>query len=1204
VKSLKLKLYRYTLFAAIFFLWQLVSYAQTVSINEFMASNASTIADEDGDFEDWIEIHNYGEEEINLEGWALSDNFSQSMMWLFPDTVIRPGEFILVWASGKDRKSESLHTNFSIDTQGEELLLVHYTGNWVDIVNPVNLPADISYGRKPDGTGNWYYFTEPTPGESNSSEGFPEFLMSPVFSTAGGFYTEEFELNLWHPDPDVTILFTLDGSEPSPENIGGKTYKYKNSYPQNPGDPVGNFITGSFTTHHYQGSPILITDRSEQPDSLTGISSTWHLTPKYFPGQPVFKGTVVRAAAFKEGALASPIQTHSFFVSHAGDERYSLPVISINLPEDALFDYHKGIYVAGEDFDRWRQQNPAEEVHEGRPANYHRRGIEWEYRANLEFFEMPGASNVINQQIGLRIHGGYGRAYPRKSFRLYARGQYGQSEFHHQVFKDQSYSEYKRLLLRNSGDDGLKTNFRDALIQTLVKDLRFDTQAYRPAIVFVNSEYWGVINLRERYDKHYINRVYGVKEDELDLLTGRHVAQEGDDLHYVQTLNFIEQNGLANDENYAYINTRIDVENFIDYNIANIYVRNVDWPSNNIDFWRKRTSSYEPDAPYGHDGRWRWLLYDTDAGLGGWGNWYAHNMLEFATEEGNEEWPNPDWSTWLLRKMFENESFRIDFINRFADIMNTIFLPWYVESVMKNLKSAIEPEMKEHLERWSEPEDIKTWNENVAIMLDFARKRPPNQRAHIVDFFDLKGTCNVRFDVSHPWHGHIKINTIDITPATAGVSNDPYPWRGIYYREVPITVKAVSAPGYRFSHWEGDFAGTDSIISITPAADINLKAYFINTGVQQLLNFWMFDGKLPNDLPLLKIPAVYNMADEATLSFQSCLPGYPYDPTHELWRMGSLERRNNSTELNYRPEGNDHIPYMDSDMRGIQVRQPLAYDDRESALIFHVPASRVKDLIFSFAAMDEGAADALVIDYSVDGAETWTHQHISNYYLPLTEHYMLYSVDFSHIKDISGNPDFYIRIRFSGTNLHANNGNRVSFNNISLDGVVCMAYRINVLKNGPGNVNPTGKVNMVQCGSQKFEFIPAPNHIIRELTMDGISIMGKVTVFDDHTGEFVLSGPVADHELKVFFELDPLLIHQNEDLIVYPNPFSHFVNIASANEVTLVEIFDLKGARVFSSGFSNKQIELNLSHLQSGLYVMRIAHSNGMDSRKIQILRE
>jgi len=1195
-------LYRYIFFAAIIFSWQLVSYAQTLSINEFMASNVSTIADEDGDFEDWIEIHNYGEEEINLEGWALSDNFALPMMWLFPDTVIQPGEFILVWASGKDRKDESLHSNFSIDTQG--VLLVHPTGNWVDIVNPVNLPADISYGRKPDGTGNWYYFNEPTPGESNTTQGFSEYLTPPVFSTDGGFFAEQFELNIWHPDPEVTIVFTLDGSEPSPENITGKTYTYKNSYPQNPGDPVGGFLTGSYTSHLYDGSPILIADRSEQPDNLTGISSTWHRTPKYFPEQPVFKGTVVRAAAFREGTLASPIKTHSFFVSPKGDERYSLPVISISIPEDALFDYYDGIYVAGEDFDQWRQQNPTDEVHEGRPANYHRRGIEWEYKANMEFFEMPGAQSVLNQQLGLRIHGGYGRAFPRKSFRLYARGQYGQPAFDHQVFKDQYHSEYKRLLLRNSGDDGIKTNFRDALIQTLVKDLRFDTQAYRPAIVFLNSEYWGVLNLRERYDKHYIERVYGVKEDELDLLTGRHVAQEGDNFHYVETLDFIQQNGLAIEENFSYINTRIDVENFIDYNITNIYVRNVDWPGNNIDFWRKRTNSYKPDAPYGHDGRWRWLLYDTDAGLGGWGNWYAHNMLEFATAEGNEEWPNPDWSTWLLRKMFENETFRIDFINRFADLMNTIFLPAYVQSVLKNLKSVIEPEIEEHLERWNEPKDIKKWNDNVAIMLDFARRRPSNQRAHILNFFDLKGTCNVRLDVSHPWHGHIKINTIDLVPSTAGVSIDPYPWRGIYYLDVPLVIKAVSAQGYRFSHWEGDYSGTDSIISITPAADINLKAHFINTGEQQLLNFWIFDERLPNDFPLETIPAVYNIADEATLFFQSCLPGYPYDPSHELWRTGSLERRNNPTMLNYRPEGNNHIAYHDSHMRGIQVRQPLTYGDSESALIFHLPATRVKDLVFSFAAMDEGAADALVIDYSVDGAESWTHQHISNYYLTLTDHYLLYSVDFRNIDVINGNPDFYIRISFSGTNLDANNGNRVTFNNFSMDGVVCMAYRINVLKHGPGNVNPEGKVNMVQCGSQKFHFTPIPNHFIRDLTLDGVSILEEVIISDDHSGEFILHGPFADHELKVFFEFDPLLIHENEDLIVYPNPFSYFVNIASAKMVTGIDVFDLKGRILFSSVFSNKQIELDLSHLVSGLYIMRITHSDGVDSRKIQVLRE
>ena len=453
-------------------------------------------------------------------------------------------------------------------------------------------------------------------------------------------------------------------------------------------------------------------------------------------------------------------------------------------------------------------------------------------------------------------------------------------------------------------------------------------------------------------------------------------------------------------------------------------------------------------------------------------------------------------------------------------------------------------------------------------------------------------------------HFYIKINTIQIKASTPGVSEEPYPWKGIYFKDIPISLTAIPAAGYRFSHWEGDYNSTDSIITITSDADSNLKAHFINTEEQHLLNFWMFDRRIPNDLPLEEIPAVYSHADVATLYYQSCLPGYPYDPSHEYWRIGSLERRNNPTALNYRMEGNNHIPYDNSDMLGIQVKQPLAHGERESELIFHLPATRVKDLVFSFAATDDGAADALVVDYSVDGASNWTNQHLVNYYLPLTNQYILYEIDFSHIDEINGNPDFFIRIRFSGNNLYNNNGKSVTFNNFSLDGVVCMAYKIHIKKYGPGSVIPAENVNMVKCGSQKFILTPLIGHVIGDLTLDGVSKMDEVIVKEEHVGEFVLHNPSADHELMVFFEFDPFLIHEYEDLIIYPNPSGNYVNIASKSMVSRIEIFDLKGNKVFTAGFTQRQIELDLSHMLSGLYIIIVTQSDGVASRKLQILRE
>src|SRR5690606_35043493 len=135
----------------------------------------------------------------------------------------------------------------------------------------------------------------------------------------------------------------------------------------------------------------------------------------------------------------------------------------------------------------------------------------------------------------------------------------------------------------------MNTLFRDAMMQALGKGMRMDTQDYRPAVVFLNGEYWGILNLRERYDQHYLARTYGVNPDNVDHLANHNEVDQGDATHYQQTIQYIQNNNLANDDNFRELQTRIDTDNYMDYTIANIFTDNRDWPGNNIDYWRLRT---------------------------------------------------------------------------------------------------------------------------------------------------------------------------------------------------------------------------------------------------------------------------------------------------------------------------------------------------------------------------------------------------------------------------------------------------------------------------------------------------------------------------------------------------------------------------------------------------------------------------------------
>jgi hypothetical protein len=1021
--------------------------SQHISINEFMASNATTITDEDGDYEDWIEIYNPGTSGIDLEGYGLSDNISEPFRWAFPAVNLAPGEFLVVWASGKDRRQadEPLHTNFSISNLGEPLLLSKSDGMLISYIPATALIADVSYGRFPDGSPDWYYFQESTPGQSNSTQTFDQILSPPVFSHTGGFYFEGFDLTLSAGESGSEIFYTLDGSEPDMQNTTGTIFPYKNIYPQHPGDPFGEFLTGSYKSYSYNQSSIQIYDRSEEADSMTHKASSFFNLPYYFPDDPVYKGVVVRARSYRPGSIPSPVSTEVYFINPLGRDRFSLPVINISTNVRHFFDYYNGIYNPGIDFDTWRLNNPDANVTGGRPANYRRRGDEAEFPAHFTFFEPEQSFPALSQDIGFRIHGGWSRAYPMKSLRIYARGRYGPSELSHPFFPDQDYSSYRRILLRNSGNEWSFTLFRDALIQRVVRHLNFETLAYRPSVLLVNGEYWGIHNIRERHDKHYLERVFGVNPDKIDYLEGNAIINEGDNLHYLETLQYIETNDITQNEHYEHILTRIDTENYIDYQIANIYAANSDWPGNNIDYWRKRTNTYIPNSPYGHDGRWRWLVFDMDFGFA-----YIHgtpssnhNTLAFATEPGNNDWPNPDWSTFLLRNLLENQTFKLQFINRFADLINTAFLPDRINNLITEFQERNLPEMPEHIHRWKNPESINDWNFEINRMRYFVNTRPERQRNHILDFFDLEETLPVIVHVSDPEQGLIRVNSIDIIPETPGVSENPYPWTGIYFQGVPIAIKAIGYDGYEFSHWEGTSQQTETITGDPSEFEMVTAIFKPAEGngngeepeYRDLIHYWYFTTNLPNDQPLEVIDPHFSLLDEAKLTFHSALEGYPFQPGNYFWRKASLERQNAPTEINYRTEGNHYLPYDQEIMRGVQVKQPFAGDAGENTLIFHVPSTGYERLFFRFAAKDYYAAENIVADYSVSSESTeWVTNELKYSILQLSGEYQLFTFDLTNTIAANNNPNLKIRLRFECNDPFMDEEYRVSLNNFSLEG--------------------------------------------------------------------------------------------------------------------------------------------------------------------------
>ncbi|WP_298222167.1 putative Ig domain-containing protein, partial [Flavobacterium sp.] len=1000
--------------------------AQNIVINEVLASNTVSIQDEDSSHQDWIELYNAGASSVNLLGFGLSDDPLLLYKWTFPNVSLGAGQYLIVWASDKNRSvpGNPLHTNFKISASGESLYLTNTSAVTISTVPSVSLQADISYGKSPNGTGPYVFFGTPTPNAANTATGYSQALNPPVFSQASGFQTSGFNLTISSPDPGVTILYTLDGSEPDENNLSGTTYNYKNQYPKLPGQAFGSFLFNSFQTLQYT-APIAVADRTSQPNKISAMSTTYDFTPPYFPNGPIYKGNVIRAKAVKPGALSSRVITKNYFITPSGPGKFSLPVLSLSVDENKLYDYEDGIAVAGIDFDNWRTANPTE-IPDRETGNFERSGIANERKANMQYF--VNGTEMINQDVGIRIRGAYSRVYPSKSWNIAARADFGDDNMSYKFFADEPYTSYERLSAKSGGSDFYNTMFRDAMNHQLVKDLRMETESFQPMVVFMNGEYWGLLNMREKYDNNYFKQVYNI--DAVDLLENQGAIQEGDDVDYEDMYNYISTHTFTSDANYAYIQTRMDTDNFIDYFTTNIFYQNDDWPGNNIIYWRKRTAGFVANAPYGHDGRWRWAIHDTDSTLDD----PNYNSLRDATST-TDVGPNPAWSTLILRKLLANTTFKNDFINRFADLMNTNFLSTRIKAKIDEIAAIIAPEMNDQYFRWKAPADNGDWQYHLGQEKLFADQRPSQQRSHIRSKFGISSNINATLNVSNYNHGYIKISTINIADGTPGISGNPYPWTGIYFNGIPLKLKAIAKPGYLFSHWTGASSSTDADITITPSGNFSITAVFVpdgNVDVTVPIYFWMMNGSITNGAQLTSLNSTYELAADGVIQYQSCNTGYPTTNGGK----SSMERRNLPTPINYRQSVNGNLAYASSDMKGLQIKQPFRSGSLENTMVFNFSTTGYKKIQFSFAAVDEGAASAISMDYAVNsGAPVWITTGLAATSLPLTASYQLFQIDFSSIATVDNNPNFKIRLRFTGPNMTDDLGKRVTFNNIAVDGV-------------------------------------------------------------------------------------------------------------------------------------------------------------------------
>ncbi len=493
------------------------------------------------------------------------------------------------------------------------------------------------------------------------------------------------------------------------------------------------------------------------------------------------KPTVVRARAFREGFLPGPVATGSFLIG----EKSRLPIASIVTSPRNLFDPDRGIYTEGRDY---MDRVP------GPVYNFNR---EWERPAFFEWFE-PNGTRTIRQEIGLRIHGGWSRHYDQKSLRLYARNRFGESVLDHPFFPELGIDSFRRLLLRNSGNDWKLAFMRDAIGHELAAEMGLDSQAWRPSIVYLNGLYWGIQNLRERIDSHYLASRHAINNSQIDLI--QNTVKSGDLLQWNKLTSFFGTwDNINQDQRLSQLGEFVNIDNLIDYVIAQIFLANTDWPLNNVRKWRPRHEN----------GKWQWIPYDLDGILGVLNRSPSEDTFRHKVISLNHV-GRPVFIK-IIQKILAEEKGRQRFAHRFTTHMQTTLSEDNILRAIDSKQTALMPEMARHIDRWrmdsvaAENEviheewslpltGIDDWLAEVQKLRDYAELRHGFVWQHLQSDLGLGDPATLKID---DLPGLLDIEVEGLSMPKAGDE-----WCAQFFTRLPMRLSLRLAKNWRLAGWE------------------------------------------------------------------------------------------------------------------------------------------------------------------------------------------------------------------------------------------------------------------------------------------------------------------------------------------------------------------------------------------------------------------
>lgn len=606
---------------------------------------------------DWVELHNSTGSAVSLAGYGISNNPKNPAKWVFPDISIEPGEYLLLYATGSADKAQkkNLKLNFNISSTGEALFFFDPNGKLIDKLSAGRMRSGQSYGR--DGSDNRFYYAEPTPGAQNG-KGYEGITQLPAFSVTPGIY-----------DNAVTVAITAGE---------GETIRY------------------------------------------TTDCTTPNASSEVYSGElSISKNSVIRAAAFRDGYLSGDVATATYLFRSDG-VNHALPVVTLVTDPDNLWNSKTGIYATGDQFDpdaaSYADTLKSATYYQAKFATEEQVDTIWEKPAAFSLFDDNG-KQVFTQNVGIRIAGSFGRGRAQKGFNVIARKEYGKGSMEYPFFENRPYKEYKAVVLRAGAQDQNRSKIRDELASGLLEgtDINILYQAYRPTVLYLNGEYWGVYFLKEKRNRFFVAQ-HENTENNVDMAIGKGFKQRsyGDNSDWVSLYEYATSHDLSSAEAYAYVSERMDVDSFRDYMIAEIYNGNTD--TYNFQYYRLK------------GGKWKFIFYDFCWGFQSPG----HETLAFRMGKT----PSDVCSAKLFAAMLQNKGWRDSFCRRFAELLNTAFAPERVSALIEELYGYVEPEIKREREKFNKDTfmGVKQPNTNlgtyegfqseISKLKDFAQKRP------------------------------------------------------------------------------------------------------------------------------------------------------------------------------------------------------------------------------------------------------------------------------------------------------------------------------------------------------------------------------------------------------------------------------------------------------------------------------------------------